>query len=456
MTNLRPGVDTPTPDYAFVVKLNVPFDDREQAIAMLRAIEEVRRVKMAPDRTHAFVRDVDGNVVRPRTAVEDLHLNLLVAFGLRFFLGDIDHRVSADIPNFPPAGVFPPRQPTRFGITRGVPLYLRTMAAAGDRDWVARNHQQRLTEAELDAAYHTWLRDGESDLLWWIESDNEFLIVDFWDSLRRDVVERYGLQLATLERGINRQDGRDHTGWFDGIDNMQDLITNNPRYYRSKIFLPHPAPGYPGEPTTNRDDPSYDGGTYMVHRKYVEHLGRWAEQGLTYRDTDGQEYTDTEAREEIIGRKQLSGDIVQRRTGRPLQREPDSSEVLLAPPQAHVLKARGGPPAHFVGPFPPLAVGSTNAFHTQDVRIRRRGINFSEVDPDTGEVTYGLHFVCFQNNIQQTGFEFINNIWLLNPAFRGAVDALLDPQRGFVEPVYGCYYFVPPEHREHPGEVFFT
>ena len=54
MTNLRAGIDTPEPDHALIAKLSLPSDDQEQAIAVLRAIEEVRRVKMASARTHAL------------------------------------------------------------------------------------------------------------------------------------------------------------------------------------------------------------------------------------------------------------------------------------------------------------------------------------------------------------------------------------------------------------------
>jgi hypothetical protein len=94
-------------------------------------------------------------------------------------------------------------------------------------------------------------------------------------------------------------------------------------------------------------------------------------------------------------------------------------------------------------------------FNIQDIRIRRRGGNSIEIDPATQKKIHGLHLICFQNNIQQTGFEFINNIWLLNPEFRG-VDHLLDPEKGIAEPIEGAYYFVPPEYREYPGEVFFN
>ena len=107
------------------------------------------------------------------------------------------------------------------------------------------------------------------------------------------------------------------------------------------------------------------------------------------------------------------------------------------------------------GPFPPVAIGHSNAFNTQDIRIRRRGVSYSELNAVTGKVDYGLHFICFQNNIQQTGFEFINNIWLMNPDFRLSKDGLFDLHAGIIEPVDGCYYFIPPEYRDFPGEVFF-
>jgi hypothetical protein len=40
-----------------------------------------------------------------------------------------------------------------------------------------------------------------------------------------------------------------------------------------------------------------------------------------------------------------------------------------------------------MGPFPPLQPGQTNVFNIQDIRIRWRGTNFSEIDPATGRVT---------------------------------------------------------------------
>jgi deferrochelatase/peroxidase EfeB len=77
------------------------------------------------------------------------------------------------------------------------------------------------------------------------------------------------------------------------------------------------------------------------------------------------------------------------------------------------------------------------------------------VNPQTGKVDYGLHFICFQNNIQQTGFEFINNIWLINPDFRRSTDGLMNPVGEIITPLEGAYYFVPPEQHSYPGDVFF-
>src|SRR5687767_10911441 len=46
LMNLRPGIDTPLVDFMLLIKLNIPFDDRETVLAALRALEEVAREKM--------------------------------------------------------------------------------------------------------------------------------------------------------------------------------------------------------------------------------------------------------------------------------------------------------------------------------------------------------------------------------------------------------------------------
>jgi deferrochelatase/peroxidase EfeB len=458
--NFRPGIDTHDPDFHLIAKLNVPFDDRSKMIECLKAFAAVSAQKLDPARCFGIMHDHEGTAVDQKLVVRDLALNLLVGFGLRFFSGDLEQRPPEEpIPNFPPGGVFKQRTPTRFGMTCPLPLYLRTMSAAGDKDFLAKRLAKSappLDAAALDQAYTDWLASCESDLLLWFEADNLYLVLDFWDAIRKEVVVPFGLELLSVQQGFQRGDGRDHTGYKDGVDNLQARMFADPQYYRSKIYLPHPAPPYPGEPDWSRDGPDYDGGTYLVHRKYIEHLDRWNSEEFEVSNYRGCKYHGAEARSRAIGRDRESGRVVCRMNGKLLDPEPDGSEVNLAYNESHILKARGGMTAPFAAPFPPLHGKERNVFNTQDIRIRRRGVNYCEIDPRTGEIVYGLHFVCFQNNIQQTGFEFINNIWLLNPDFRLSKDGLFDPDAGIIEPVEGCYYFIPPEHRVYPGEVFFV
>lgn len=437
--NLRPGIDTPPPAEFLFVKVNLPFDDRRQAIKVLREIEAVRSEYVKPGRG-------DG-------------LNLLVAFGLPFFLGPMEQRGKEErIQNFPPGGVFAPRPVKRFGIkNRNTPIYLRTMNAAGDDLFVKRRlaaSGSNPSAEEVNAAYDSWRSKCESDLFLYFESNPPpSLKHELWDAVRTRVVEPAGLEVVSIDDSITGT-GRDLIGWHDPMSNLDDEIANDPQYYRRKIYLPHPAPGYPGEPSTNRDAPHYDGGTYMVHRHYIEHLDKWNSDEFAFTDVYGREFKGEEARQRTVGRDRDTGRVIHGATGRLLDREPNATEVHLAYRDAHILQARGGNPAPFTSPFPPLRAGEENSFNIQDIRIRRRGGNSISIDPKTNEKIHELHLICFQNNIQQTGFEFINNIWLLNPNFRG-VDHILDPDKGIAEPIGGAYYFVPPEYRKYPGEIFF-
>jgi len=463
MSNLRPGIDDNAADYVFLVKLNVPFDDRDNIVSVLTGLQAVENEKMDSDRTFSSRKLPDGGR-RPLFAVADLRLNLLVAFGLRFFLGPIGSPSRQDetpIPNFPPGGAFKQRTPGRFGMNdRSVPMYLRTMNAAGDKDWLKsvlteKNGGTAPLADDLKAAYEEWLAAGESDILLQIECENEFLALDLLHTLRERVIDPNGLQVVGINRGLSRRDGKSHIGFFDGTSNLQDMMRSDPVGYRSKIYLPTPAPAYPGQPAEVRDDPRYDGGTYLVYRKYQLDLKKWNSDDFEISDFYGKAFKGEEARLHSIGRNPHTGACISRMSHKQLEHEPDHTEINLAFNEAHALKARGGSTAPFMGPFPPVQVSHSNVFNTQDIRIRRRGISFSELNRQTGEVDYGLHFICFQNNIQQTGFEFINNIWLINPDFRRSTDGLMNPVGKIVRPLEGCYYFVPPEQHSYPGDVFF-
>jgi deferrochelatase/peroxidase EfeB len=463
MNNVRPGVDDNPADFMMLVKVNMPFDDRDKLIGALKALQAVQDEKMAPDRTFATIRLPDGGK-RPAYVVADRRLNLLVGFGLRFFLGPLGSPARASdpgIPNFPPGGTFAQRTPTRFGITdRVVPLYLRTMAARGDQEWIAsqlaaENGGAQPSQQDIDAAYTNWLSDAESDLILQIECEIDFLMIDFWDAIREGVIDPFGLTISVIERGSSRKDGKAHIGFFDGTSNMQDMLRTDPLLYRSKIYTPVPAPAYPGQPVETRDDPRYDGSTYLVYRKYLENLDAWYSGEFQVTDFYGTVYKGEEARLHAIGRSPTSGHAISRASHKELENEPDHTEINLGFNEAHALKARGGSTAPFMGPFPPVPIGHANAFNTQDIRIRRRGIAFAQANPQTGRVDYGLHFICYQNNIQQTGFEFINNIWLINLDFRRSVDGLMNPVGKIITPLAGCYYFIPPAQHSYPGDVFF-
>jgi Dyp-type peroxidase family len=462
MYNVRPGVDDNPADFMLLVKVNAPFDDRDKIVAALKDLQAVQNEKMDPARTFAYVRTPEGR--RPQLVVGDLHLNLLVAFGLRFFLGPLGSKGRQNeqpVPNFPPGGVFTPRQPTRFGMKdRYVPLYLRTMNAAGDQGWIAatmaaQSGGKAPDADDVNAAYTQWLAAGEADMLLQIECENLFLALDLWDAIRERVIDPHGLEIAGIQRGASRQDGKAHIGFFDGTSNLQEKMRDDPVWYRNHIYLPTPAPAYPGQAVEVRDDPRYDGGTYMAYRKYLQNLDKWFSDDFQVTDLYGKTYKGAEARLHAIGRSPATGNAVSRSSYKELVREPDAAEINLSFNEAHALKARGGTTAPFMGPFPPVKLGHSNAFNTQDIRVRRRGISFTEVNRNTGKIDYGLHFICFQNNIQQTGFEFINNIWLINPDFRRSTDGLMNPVGEIITPVEGCYFFVPPDQHSYPGDVFF-
>jgi deferrochelatase/peroxidase EfeB len=463
MPNFRPGVDDNPADYMYLVKVNIPFDDRAKVIAVLEAVQAVQADKLSPTREFSS-KALPGGSRTPRLVVADFRLGMLVAFGLPFFLGPIGSPGRLDeqaIQNFPPGGSFIPRVPTRFGMQdRVVPLYLRTMNAAGDQGWIAAqlaaaNNGQAPSADDVNTAYANFLKQGEADLFFQVECEYEFLAVDLLDALRARVIDAFGLQLVSIQRGVTRGDGKAHIGFFDGTSNLQHMMRDDPLTYRSKIYLPTPSAAYPGQPIEVRDDPRYDGGTYLVYRKYLENLDKWYSDDFTVKDFFGNTYTGDQARLHAIGRSPHSGNAVSRASHKELNAEPDHAEINLGFNEAHALKARGGQTAPFMGPFPPAPVGHSNAFNTQDVRIRRRGLAFSEVNPHTAKVEYGLHFICFQNNIQQTGFEFINNIWLINPDFRRSTDGLMNPVGEIIAPLEGAYFFVPPEQHSYPGDVFF-
>src|SRR5262249_18478262 len=150
------------------------------------------------------------------------------------------------------------------------------------------------------------------------------------------------------------RDGKAHIGFFDGTSNLQDMMRDDPMLYRSKIYLPTPSAAYPGQPGEFRDDPRYDGGTYLVYRKYLENLERWFADDFQVTDYYGNTFRGDAARLHAIGRDPATGRVVSRMSHKLLNPEPDHTEINLGYNESHALKARGGATAPFMAPFPPV------------------------------------------------------------------------------------------------------
>lgn len=234
---------------------------------------------------------------------------------------------------------------------------------------------------------------------------------------------------TTLRRhtGALRTENRDPFGFHDGVSNLQSLRTDDPAKYLS--YLMH------------TEDWLTDG-TYLVLRKYRLHVDRLAGTApVAIPDSDG-DPTRTMLPEQVIGRCRPCGAVVHGDSGIHLPAAPDEVQGAAAHPQSHLRKAN------------PRGYGHTNFGHdvqVPDARILRRGYPYR--DNSAGEVEEGLLFLAFQADIQETGFEFIHNEWMMSD-FNGAPDPLLAPEAGLVEPLTGCYYFVPRDQRAVAQRLF--
>jgi Dyp-type peroxidase family len=279
------------------------------------------------------------------------------------------------------------------------PESLRSMQAKRDNEFPAfRTEQQRNAH--------------ETDIVALLESADH-LALD-------DAATRLGKLLGTTVRvhhGALRPQGRDPFGFHDGVSNLQDLRANDRRAYTGHLI--HQVPGVEVE------------GTFLAFRKYrlfPRRMGHGAP--LEIVDERG-DPTRRRTPEEIVGRCRSCGAVLDRDTGEHLAARTDEQQGGSAHPQSHLHKAN------------PRGTGYTNFGHhvvVPDARILRRSYPVSAgADSD---VDSGLLFLAFQANIQQSGFEFIHNEWLLSD-FNGAPDPLLSPEAGLVEPLTGCYYFIP-------------
>ncbi|GAA5179009.1 hypothetical protein GCM10023322_07650 [Rugosimonospora acidiphila] len=292
---------------------------------------------------------------------------------------------------------------SRWGRPVRCPASLRAMQAKRDNDFPSfRTDQQRVGH--------------ETDLIALLESADP-------EQLSRAVREMSGpLGGAVREhRGQLRPQGRDPFGFHDGVSNLQDLRAEDPRRYEEHLI--------------HREADLDLEGTYLVFRRYRLFPQRMRDPVVV--PDDRGEQTRTLTPEQVIGRCRSCGSVLDADTGDHLPRRAGEAQGASALRQSHLRKAN------------PRGRGLTNFGHEvvpPDVRLLRRGYPTS--DPE------GLLFLAFQADIQDGGFEFIHNEWLLSD-FNGAPDPLLSPEAGLVEPLTGCYYFVPRAQRDL-GEVLRT
>jgi Dyp-type peroxidase family len=391
------GIDTPPAKQLAILKIDIGSNAQEDALTALQMLGTL----LSEFATLPSLEDERPSHSSTITA--------LVGFSARFFKGPLSRERDA----YPHA--------TRFAITAPVPPGLKRMYARYDDRFPA------LFSDELIA-------EKESDLIVLCEAHEAPSLKKIINRLQA-LEKQSKFTCKTIHYGQRLDNGRDHLGFKDGISNLQDIRASAPQAYLRHVYT---HDGEAGSPT-------YDGGTYLVFRKYIEHLDTWSSQEFCYQDNTGGGYHGNTARERAVGRSLANDLVIDSQTGNDLAAEFDEAQGLRTFDEAHIRQAN------------PRGHGKTNfgaPVVVKNARILRRSFPFTEVAPETHTITQGLLFLCFQSNIQQRGFEFIHNEWLMSE-FMGIRDKLLDPDSGIVEPIDGCYYFVP-RVQMFPGDVFFT
>lgn len=393
-----PGVDTEQNARVRLLKINICSNESSTAVNFLSGLYQVLRKNLV---AVSFERDL-------KVKADYIEPTALFGFSARFFKGQLtDDRDRI-------------KSATRFGITRPVPSCLRQMRAREDYRF------RELRSQKLVAG-------KESDILIILESSERETAGPVLKKIREDEL-RGKIILKAVYEGFLPQDGKNAFGIKEGISNMQDLRVSSPDEYKSHIFVKNGEAG-------NAD---YDGGSYIVFRKYVLNVNHWFGNELIAENNRGKICKGEEARDLVIGRSAKNGLVIDRRTNEFLRSEADEKQVSRTFDESHIKQAN------------PRGRGKTNFGENVSVnkfRILRRGFPFTEIDSTADKEIHGLLFLCFQSDIQKRGFEFIHNEWLMSD-FMGGKDRLLDPKTGLVEPVDGCYYFCP-TFLKFPGDVFF-
>ncbi len=243
-----------------------------------------------------------------------------------------------------------------------------------------------------------------ADMVFYVMSTSEALTADFLRGLSATTA----LTSVTIERGFQRRDRRELTGFKDGLRNIRPSERDD-----VSLVDRHEAP----------DEPDWcEGGAYMAYLKVPQALDRFTALAPT-------------EREAILGRRLEDGSRLDTPGVRPRDEGPFTG--VQPAKNAHVRKA-----------------GPRTELHDR-TSIFRRGVPYLTLKPD-GTIDAGLQFVSFQRSLDY--FDVILNRWIFNPAFPDAgsgPDRLFAEQHATIEKF--AFFFVPAHHHtEFLGQRMFA
>lgn len=292
----------------------------------------------------------------------------------------------------------PPLANRRVSVTIGFGARLFTTAHGDDRFGLAALRPSGLKiMPQIDGDEDFLPHKDAADLVVLVASDDVYVNEYIFGRLYYGGVHR-GISVRKVERGYARPDGREPSGFEDGISNPRDVP---PDYEMNEFVYVRPEDGEPAWCVN---------GTYLAYRKIRRRLARFFA-------------LDQPKREAVFGVDAQSGLRVDKHG------VPNPNAAINSHAQKMSLKRN----------YPDL-------FGVMDVerRFLRRPYFFNDGLDSTGEESRGIHHVSFVRNLLAQ-YEWPVQMWQTNPDFPhvgAGRDALYDV--GGAANVGGGYYFLPP------------
>lgn len=243
------------------------------------------------------------------------------------------------------------------------------------------------------------------DVLFYVMTTSEAKAARFIEGLSG--TRSFGLVRTTVERGFQREDGRELSGFKDGVRNVPSNTRHRVTFVNRDLV--------PNEPHWTED------GTYLAYLKVRQDLDRFNALAV------GEQ-------EQIIGRRKPDGSRLDLPEGTDPRTEGEFAGSTPSP-NSHVRKT-----------------GPRSTLHDRTL-IFRRGVPYLNLRED-GSLDGGLQFVSFQSSLD--AFEVMLNKWAFNPNFPASGSG---PDRLFAEGYATIekagFYFVPPRDDRFIGAGIF-